>query len=82
MHRRSQVSVGGGAPGRRHAAMHQWRTPLKFSRATVDLGRAPAVNRVMGGAPERKKIAKKMTWNDIWGRVFVNAVSLKYIGMI
>ena len=29
-----------------------------------------------------KKIAKKLMSNDIWGRVFVNAVSLKYIGMI
>ena len=42
---------------------------------------APAVSRVMSRAPERKKIAKN-SLNDIWGRVFVNVVSLKYIGMI
>ena len=28
------------------------------------------------------KIAKKYRWNDIWGRVFVNVVSRKYIGLI
>ena len=29
-------------------------------------------------APERNKNGKKYRWNDIWGRVFVNVVSLKY----
>ena len=43
---------------------------------------APAVSKVMGVAPERNKESKKYRRNDIWGRVFVNVVSLKYIGMI
>ena len=42
---------------------------------------APVVSRVMGGAPERNKNSNKYRWNYIWGRVFVNVVSLKYIGM-
>ena len=49
------------------------------SRSTVG---APAVSRVTSGAPERNKNSKKNRWNDIWGRLFVNVVSLKYIGMI
>ena len=36
----------------------------------------------MGGAPERNKNSKKYRRNDIWGRVFVTVVSLRYIGMI
>ena len=37
---------------------------------------APSFSRVMGGAPEGNTNSNK------WGRVFVNVVSLKYIGMI
>ena len=43
---------------------------------------APAVSRVIGGAPERKKnriLFREITFG---GRVLVNVVSLKYIGMI
>ena len=43
---------------------------------------APAVSRVIGVAPERKQNIILFRGNYIWGRFFVNAVSLKYIGMI
>ena len=33
----SQDFGGGGPPGRRHLAMHQWYTRLKLSRAAGDL---------------------------------------------
>ena len=52
------------------------------SRGSVN---APAISRVMGGAPERNKNSKKyigeMTFGGyrIWGRVFVNVVSLRYM---
>ena len=36
-----------------------------------------------GWSPQSKiKIATKYRWNDIWGRISVNVVSLRYIGMI
>ena len=41
----------------------------------------PAGGKVMSGAPERKQIAKKIGEMTFGGRVFVNVVSLKYIGM-
>ena len=34
-------------------------------------GSAPAVSRVMGGAPERNKKSKKYRLNDIWGVFFL-----------
>ena len=44
---------------------------------------APAVSRVMDGVPERNKNSKKYIGEMTFGRrVFVNVVSIKYIGMI
>ena len=46
---------------------------------------APAVGRVMGGAPEQgKNSANKINIGEMTfgGRFFVNVVSLRYIGMI
>ena len=71
-----------GPPGPRHSTLHQSCTRLKLSRAAGSAVSAPVVSRVMSGAPDRKKNSNKYRRNDIWGRVFVNIVSLKYIGMI
>ena len=44
---------------------------------------APAVSmQSHGRSPRAKQYSKKYMSNVIWGRVFVNATSVKYIGMI
>ena len=42
----------------------------------------PAVSRELYESSPRAEQIAKNSLNDIWGRVFVNVVSLKYIGMI
>ena len=79
-HRRSQdFCLGGGT----------WPTPPSLASVvhTFEAGSwgsvsAPAVSRVMGGVPEWNKNSITYTRNYIQGKVFVNVVSLKYIGMI
>ena len=50
----------GPPPGRRHPASHQSCTRLKLSRGAGSDVSTPVVSRVMGGAPERSKIAKNI----------------------
>ena len=72
----------GGPPGQTPPSLasvvHTFEA-VAGSRGSVS---APAVSIVMGGAPGRNKNSKKYRWSDIWGRVFVNVVSLRCIGMI
>ena len=75
--RRSQDFCLMGGPGWRHPTLRQSCTRLKLSRAAGDMWALQ-----QSAESERNKNSKKYRWNDIWGRVFVNVVSLKYIGMI
>ena len=77
-HRRSQDFCWGGGgtrptPPSLASVVHTFEA-VAGSRGSVS---APAVSRVMGGAPERNKNSKKYL-----GEGFVNVVSLRYIGMI
>ena len=81
-HQRSQDFCWGGAPGRRHPALHQSCTSVKLSRAAGDLWALHHSAESWVEPQNEIKMAKNYRWNDIWGRVFVNVVRVKYIGMI
>ena len=72
-----------GAPGRRHPALHQSCTRLKLSRTAEDLWALQQSAESWVEPQSEIKIAKKYyRWIDICARVFVNVVSIRYIGMI
>ena len=78
----ARICVGGEAPGRRHPALHQSCTSVKLSRAAGDLWALHHSAESWVEPQNEIKMAQNYRWNDIWGRVFVNVVSVKYIGMI
>ena len=80
-HRHSQ-DLFGVALGRSHPALHQPCTRLKLSRAAGYLWALQQSAESWVEPQSEIKIAKKCKLNYIWGRVFVNVVSLKYIDMI
>ena len=81
-HQGSQDLCWGEAPGRRHPASHQSCTSVKLSRAAGDLWALHHSAESWVEPHNEIKMAQNYRWNDIWGRVFVNVVSVKYIGMI
>ena len=81
-HQRSQDFCWGGARGRRHPALHQSCTSVTLSRAAGELWALHHLAESWVEPQNEIKIEQNYRWNDIWGRVFVNVVSLKYIGMI
>ena len=72
--------LGWGSPG--HAKVAHTFEAVAGSWVSGSAVNAPAVSRVMGGAPERNKNSKKKIGEITFGEGFVNVVSLTYIGHI
>ena len=73
-HQRSQDFCWGGAPGRRQPALHQSCTSVKLSRAAGDMWALHHSAESWVEPQNEIKMAQNYRWNDIWGRVFVNAI--------